>query len=253
MPSLMRCMSRMGSTWVPMLFRRPVINAGKTNRQADRDVVEERESQRLAECNQIKGQALKKDSGRLYRTWFVDWVGDEILPELCVILLFGKFYGFVHIHQLLHNHLQGPSTVSHPAWKYHNRIIFAILTRLNSTKRSLIDTHWEGKRSPLQSSSADTPPKPGKKRGGDTRSSRLKKNHDDLKEWRVKIIPFPVGSACCPSGKVKDLVGQIQRRGQSASHGISGLCGDLVWTVYADTLRGKQWVKLVLNQNFSYQ
>lgn len=59
-----------------------------------------------------------------------------------------------------------------------------------------------------------------------------------------------MGSACCPSGKVKDLVGQIQRRGQSASHGISGLCGDLVWTVYADTLRGKQWVKLVLNQNF---
>lgn len=252
MPSLMRCMSRMGSTWVPMLFRRPVINAGTTNRQADTNIMEERKWQRPTESNQMKGQGLKEASGRLYHTWFVDWVGDEILPELCIILLFGKFYGFVHIHQLLHNHLQGSSTVSHPAWKYHNRINLAILTTLNSMKRSLIDTHWAGRQSPLQSSSADTLPKPRRKRGDYTTSNRLRK-HDDLKEQRVKIIPFPVGSACCPSRKVKDLVGQIQRRGQSASHGISGLCGDLVWTVYADTFRGKQWIKLVLNQNFSYQ
>lgn len=48
-------------------------------------------------------------------TWLVDGVGDEILPQLGVVLLLGKLDGLVHILQLHHDHLQGPSAVSHPA------------------------------------------------------------------------------------------------------------------------------------------
>lgn len=50
-----------------------------------------------------------------HHTWFVDGVGDEILPQLCIVLLFSKLYGFVHVLQFLHDHLQGPSAVPHPA------------------------------------------------------------------------------------------------------------------------------------------
>lgn len=55
-------------------------------------------------------------AGGLCHTWFVDGVTDEVLPQLCVVLLFGELYGFVHVLQLLHDHLQSPPAVPHPAW-----------------------------------------------------------------------------------------------------------------------------------------
>lgn len=58
----------------------------------------------------------QKLEGCILITWFVDGIRDEVLPQLCVVLLFSKFNGFVHILQLLHDHLQSPSAVSHPAW-----------------------------------------------------------------------------------------------------------------------------------------
>lgn len=51
----------------------------------------------------------------------------------------------------------------------------------------------------------------------------------------VRIAPFPAGSACCPSGKAADLDGQTRRKGQSASRGISGLCGGPAWRVHGGT------------------
>lgn len=77
------------------------------------------------------GKRHKQRSGQ-ENTWFVDGVRDEVLPQLCVILLFGKFYGFVHILQLLHDHLQSPSAVPHPAWV--QRYIHHFLIALRSGK-----------------------------------------------------------------------------------------------------------------------
>lgn len=50
-------------------------------------------------------------------TWLINGVRDEILPELCIILLFSKLDGLIHVLQLLHDHLQGSPAVSHPAWE----------------------------------------------------------------------------------------------------------------------------------------
>lgn len=41
----------------------------------------------------------------------------------------------------------------------------------------------------------------------------------------ARIPPFPGGSACCLSGKAAGSDGRTRRTGQSASRGISGLCG----------------------------
>lgn len=57
--------------------------------------------------------------------------------------------------------------------------------------------------------------------------------------WRVKIVPFRAGSACCLSGKVRDLAGHIRHTGRSVSRGIFGLCGDPAWRVYGDTVGEK--------------
>lgn len=72
--------------------------------------------------------------GGLYHTWFVDGIRDEVLPQLCIVLLFGKFYGFVHIIQLLHNHLQSPSAVPHPAWVQRDIHCFLIVLKSGKTK-----------------------------------------------------------------------------------------------------------------------
>lgn len=60
------------------------------------------------------------------RTRFVNRVRDEILPQLRVILVFGKLDGFVHIPQLLHDHLQSSTAVPHPAWEKHGGLGFLL-------------------------------------------------------------------------------------------------------------------------------
>lgn len=71
---------------------------------------------RRQEVSHIEAGKWQEQRSGQESTWFVDGVRDEVLPQLCVVLLFGKFYGFVHILQLLHDHLQSPSAVPHPAW-----------------------------------------------------------------------------------------------------------------------------------------
>lgn len=56
----------------------------------------------------------------------------------------------------------------------------------------------------------------------------------------LKILPSLMDSVCCRAGRARGLAGQTQRRGWSASRGTSGLCGDLVWTVYEDTFEEKK-------------
>lgn len=70
------------------------------------------------------------EAGVLYHTWFVDRIRDEVLPQLCIVLLFCEFYGFVHVPQLLHDHLQSPSAIPHPAWV--QRYIHCFLVALKS-------------------------------------------------------------------------------------------------------------------------
>ena len=51
----------------------------------------------------------------VYLTWLIDGVGDEVLPQLSIILLLGKLNGLVYICQFLHDHLQCLPAVAHPA------------------------------------------------------------------------------------------------------------------------------------------
>ena len=73
--------------------------------------------------NQKNDRVIRRQN----HTWFVNGVRDEILPELCIVLIFGKLYGLVHVLQLLHDHLQRSSAVPHPAWEPTCWISFLVI------------------------------------------------------------------------------------------------------------------------------
>lgn len=104
-----------------MLLRSPVINAGETDAK-----------QKVTKSHKTTGNWLEKVSGLLYHTWFVNGIRDQVLPQLGIILLFGKFYSFVHITQFLHDHLKSSSAVPHPAWEKYYRDSFFILSHLHN-------------------------------------------------------------------------------------------------------------------------
>lgn len=106
-----------------------------------------------------------------------------------------------------------------------------------STKRW---THWAEILFPPQSVSAGRSLRPTREEQTKnvyfTFGKHIQININMTKELlMLAAAPSPVGSECCPWGRVEGWTGRTQHTDWSASHDISGPCGGLAWTACAGT------------------